>query len=57
MYRMNDQNYPQEKKCKKAKWLSEEDFKRAEKRREEKGKRVKERYTNLNVVSMNSLKI
>ena len=38
------------------KWLSEEDLKRAEKR-EEKGKRVKERYTNLNVVSMNSLKI
>ena len=35
---------PQKKKCKKAKWLSEE----AEKRREAKGKVEKERYTHLN---------
>ena len=34
LYRMSDQNYPQEKKSKKAKWLSEEDLQRAEKRRE-----------------------
>ena len=36
------------KKCKKAKWLSEEDLKIAEKRREAKGKGEKERYTHLN---------
>ena len=36
------------RKCKKAKWLSEEDLKIAEKRREEKGKGEKERYTHLN---------
>ena len=36
------------KKCKKAKWLSEEDLQRAEKRREAKGKGEKERYTHLN---------
>ena len=34
------------KKCKKAKWLSEEDLQIAEKRREGKGE--KERYTHLN---------
>ena len=39
---------PKTKKCKKAKWLSEEDLKIAEKRREEKGKGVKERYIHLN---------
>ena len=39
---------PKEKKCKKAKWLSEETLKIAEKRREVKGKGEKERYTNLN---------
>ena len=33
-----------EKKCKKAKWLSGEALKIAVKRREVKGKRVKERY-------------
>ena len=33
------------KKCKKAKWLSEEALQIAEKRREAKGKREKERYT------------
>ena len=37
---------PKEKKCKKAKWLSEEAT--AEKRREAKGKGEKERYTHLN---------
>ena len=37
-----------EKKCKKGKWLSEEALQIAEKRREVKGKRQKERYTHLN---------
>ena len=37
---------PKKKKCKKAKWLSEEAL--AEKRREAKGKGEKERYTHLN---------
>ena len=36
------------KKCKKAKWLSEEALQVAEKRREAKGKGEKERYINLN---------
>ena len=36
------------KKCKKAKWLSEEALQIAEKRREVKGKVEKERYTHLN---------
>ena len=35
-------------KCKKARWLSEEDLQVAEKRREAKGKEEKERYDNLN---------
>ena len=39
---------PKEKKFKKAKWLSEEALKLAEKRREAKGKGEKERYTHLN---------
>ena len=39
---------PKKKKCKKAKWLSEETVKIAEKRREAKGKGEKERYTQLN---------
>ena len=38
---------PKKKKCKKAKWLSEETLQIAEKRREAKGKEEKERYTNL----------
>ena len=38
---------PQKKKCKKAKWLSEEAFQIAEKR-EVKGKGEKEKYTDLN---------
>ena len=36
------------KKCKKAKWLSEEALQIVEKRREVKGKGGKERYTHLN---------
>ena len=41
-------NIPKKKKCKKAKWLSEEGLQIAEKRREAKGKGKKERYTRLN---------
>ena len=40
---------PKKKKYKKAKWLSEEALQIAMKRRETKGKGVKERYTHLNV--------
>ena len=39
---------PKKKKCKKAKWLSEEVLQIAEKRREAKGKGEKEMYTHLN---------
>ena len=39
---------PKKKKCKKAKWLSEEALQIAEKRREAKGKGEKETYTHLN---------
>ena len=39
---------PKKKKCKKAKWLSEESLRIAEKRRETKGKGEKERCTDLN---------
>ena len=39
---------PREKKCKEAKWLSEEDLQIAENRREAKGKWENERYTHLN---------
>ena len=39
---------PKKKKCKKAKWLSEEALQIAEKRREAKGQGKKERYTQLN---------
>ena len=38
---------PKEKKCRKAKWLSEEALQIAEKRRDAKGKGGKERYTYL----------
>ena len=38
---------PKKKKCKKAKWLSEEALQIAEKRREAKGKRERETYTQL----------
>ena len=40
---------PMEKKCKKAKWLSEEALQIAVKRREAKSKGEKERYTHLNL--------
>ena len=39
---------PKEKKCKDAKWLSEEAWQIAEKRKDVKGKGEKERYTHLN---------
>ena len=39
---------PKKKKCKKAKWLFEEALQIAERKREGKGKREKERYTHLN---------
>ena len=42
---------PKKKKCKKAKWLSEEDLQIAVKRREVKSKGEKERYTHLNAES------
>ena len=40
--------FPKKRKCKKAKRLSEEAVQIAEKRREVKGKRERERYTQLN---------
>ena len=39
---------PKKKKCKNAKWLSEEALQITEKRREAKGKEEKERYIHLN---------
>ena len=39
---------PKKKKCRKTKWLSEEDLQIVMKRREAKGKREKERYAYLN---------
>ena len=48
-YNTGIKTIPKEKKCKKAKWLSEEALQIAEKRREVKGKGEKERYTHLNV--------
>ena len=39
---------PKKEKCKKSKWLSEEDLQIAEKRREMKGKGERQRYTQLN---------
>ena len=39
---------PKKKKCKEAKWLSQEALQIAEKRRDVKGKGEKERYTLLN---------
>ena len=44
----SDQNQSKKKKCKSAKWLSEEALQISEKRRETKGKGEKERYTQLN---------
>ena len=48
MQRVVIKTIPKKKKCKKAKWLSEEVLKIAEKRRDAKGKGEKERYTHLN---------
>ena len=39
---------PKNKKCKKAKWLSEEALQKTEKKRNERQRREKERYTYLN---------
>ena len=39
---------PKKRKCKRTKWLSVEALQISEKRREEKGKGEKERYTHLN---------
>ena len=44
----SDQDHPKKKKCKEAKWLSEEALKIAENRRDAKGKGEKERYTDVN---------
>ena len=44
----SNQNHPKEKEMQKAKWLSEEALQIAEKRRETKCKRDRERYTQLN---------
>ena len=44
----SDEDHPPKKKCKKAKWVSEETLQIAEKREEAKGKRENERYTHLN---------
>ena len=46
--RQGSRSSPKKKKCKKAKWLSEEALQIAVKRREAKGKGEKERYTYLN---------
>ena len=43
-----DQDHPHGKKCKKAKWLSEEALQITVKRRDVKGKGEKARYTHLN---------
>ena len=49
MYRKQESRpFPRGKKCKKAKWLSEEALQIAVKRREAEGKGEKERYTHLN---------
>ena len=40
---------PKKKKCKKAKWFSDETLQISEKRREVKGKGEKERYIHMNV--------
>ena len=43
-----DKAIPKEKKCQKAKWLSEEALQIAEERREVKSKGERERYSQLN---------
>ena len=44
----SDQDHPQEEKCKKAKWLSEEDLQILKKRREAKDKGGKGRHIHMN---------
>ena len=44
----SDQDQPKKKKCKEAKWLSEEALQIAEKRREVRDKGEKEKHTHLN---------
>ena len=48
LYRRRGKTMPKKKKCKKAKWLSEEALQMAVKRREVKNKGEKERYIHLN---------
>ena len=48
LYRTGIKTIPMEKKCKKAKWLSEEALQIAVKRKEAKSKGEQERYTHLN---------
>ena len=48
LYRTMIKTIPKKKKCKKAKWLSEEALQRVVKRREAKSKGEKERYKHLN---------
>ena len=48
VYQAGVKTIPKKKKCKKAKWLSEEDLQIAVQRREEKSRGKKERYTHLN---------
>ena len=48
LYRRQGSTIPKKKKCKKAKWLSEEVLQISEKRREVKSKGEKERYSHLN---------
>ena len=45
---MVNKTIPKKKKCKKAKWLSEEALQISEKRRQAKAKGKRERYTRLN---------
>ena len=45
---------PKKKKCKKAKWLSEEALQIVEERREAKGEGEMEKYTHLNAEPKNS---
>ena len=48
VYKAVIKTIPKKKKCKRAKWLSEEALQIAVKRRDAKGKGEKERYTHLN---------
>ena len=51
-----DQDHPQEKKCKKANWLSEEALQIAVKRKEAKSKGENERYKHLNASSKEEIR-